>query len=55
MRKIKAHCGIGYAGAEYKEEFEFDDDTTDDEIENEIYNWAEQFLETWWEEVEENE
>ena len=51
MRKIKAHCGIGYAGVEYEEEFEFDDNVTDDEI----YNWAEQFLETWWEETDEDE
>ena len=23
MKKIKAHCGIGFAGAEYEEEYEF--------------------------------
>ena len=51
MKKIKPHCGIGFAGATYDEEFEFDDDMTDDEINNEINDWAEQFLETWWEEV----
>ena len=34
MKKIKAHCGIGFAGAEYEEEFEFDDDMTDDEMNN---------------------
>ena len=51
-KKIKAHCGIGFAGANYEEEFEFPDDMTDDEINDEINDWAEQFLETWWEEEE---
>lgn len=51
MKRIKAHCGMGFAGATYDEEFEFDDDMTDDEINDEINDWAEQFLETWWEEV----
>lgn len=50
MKKIKAHCGIGFARTTYDEEFEFDDDMTDDEINDEINDWAEQFLETWWEE-----
>ena len=40
------------AGETYEEEFEFDDDMTDDEINGEINDWAEQFLETWWEEYE---
>ena len=48
MRKIKAHCGIGYAGAEHEEEFE--DDATEDEILEEVKDWAEQYLEFWWDE-----
>ena len=52
MKKIKAYCGIGFAGATYDEEFEFDDDMTDDEINDEINDWAEQFLETWRKEEE---
>ena len=52
MKRIKAYCGIGFAGANYEEEFEFPDDMTDDEINDEINDWAEQFLETWWEEEE---
>ena len=32
MKKIKAHCGIGFCGAEYEEDFEFDNDATEDEI-----------------------
>lgn len=51
MKRITAHCGIGFAGAEHYESFEFPDDMTDDEINDEIYDWAKQFLEVWWEEV----
>ena len=50
MRKIKAHCGIGYAGAEHEEEFEFEDDATEDEILEGVKDWAEQYLEFWWDE-----
>ena len=53
MKRIKAHCGIGFAGAVYEEEFEFEDEATEEEISDEINEWAEQFLETWWEEIEE--
>ena len=49
MIKIKAHCGIGYVGATYEEELEFEDDVTEYEIEEEVDEWAQQFLETWWE------
>lgn len=52
MKKIRACCSIGYRGAEHKEEFEFEDEVTDDEIDDEIYEWAKQFLETWWEKVD---
>ena len=55
MRKIIARCGIGFCGAEYEEEFEFNDDWTDNEIEETIYEWAEQFLEVDWKEKEEEE
>ena len=50
MRKIKAQCGIGFVGANYEEEFEFEDDMSDEDIEKEIYEWAQQFLEVCWEE-----
>lgn len=32
MKIIKAHCGIGFVGAEHEEEFEFEDEATEDEI-----------------------
>lgn len=50
MRKIKVQFGIGFAGANYEEEFEFEDDMSDENIEKEICEWAQQFLEIWWEE-----
>ena len=55
MIKVIATCGIGFSGAEQEEEFEFDDDYTETEIEEEIWNWAEQFLDVNWEIVEEEE
>lgn len=56
MRRIKATYGIGYVGAEHEEIFEFDDDVTEEEIENEIWDWATSNLDVNWEdESEENE
>lgn len=54
MKRIIAHCGIGYIGAEHEDEFCFDDNITESEIEDEIYDWANQFLEIWWEEKDEH-
>lgn len=54
MKKIVAHCGIGYHGAEHEDVFEFEDTFTQEEIEEEIWEWATQFLEIWWD-VEESE
>ena len=48
VKKIKAHCGIGFYEAEYEKDFEFDDDATEDEIGEVINNWANQYLEVWW-------
>ena len=50
MRKIKAHCGIGYADAGYEEEFDFKNDVSDEEIDEIVKKWAEQYFECWWEE-----
>ena len=56
MRKIMAKADFGYVNAFYKEEFEFDDDYTDEEIAEEIYDWATQFVcVDWWEEEKEND
>jgi len=57
MKKITAYAGIGFCSAEYEETFEFEDDATEKEIENEIWNWAEEIimsnLSVNWEEEEE--
>lgn len=50
MKKIIAHCGISFADVEYKDEFEFEDDVTDNEIDEIVHKWAEQYFESWWEE-----
>lgn len=50
MRVIKATASFGFIGAEYEKEFEFDDETTDEEIEDEIYQWACEYVDTDWEE-----
>ena len=55
MIKVKATCGIGFAGAEHEEEFEFDDGYTEDEMVEEVWEWAQQFLDVNWEIVEEEE
>ena len=55
MIKVIATCGIGFHGAEHKEEFEFDDDYTEDEMVEEVWEWAQQFLDVNWEIVEEEE
>ena len=41
MKKITAYAGIGFVNAEYEETFEFEDDVTEKEIEDEIWDWAE--------------
>ena len=53
MKKIIAHCGIGYIGAEHEEEFEFDDNVTEEEILQVIEEWADQFIEVWYDEISE--
>lgn len=41
MKKITAYAGIGFYGAELNETFEFEDDATEEEIADEIWDWAE--------------
>ena len=52
IRKI-GRCGIGYANAMHEEVFEFEDDASEKEMEDELWEWAEQFLEAWFEDGEE--
>ena len=50
MRKIKFSLGIGLPLTKQEEVFEYDDDTTDDEIENDFMAWVDSWLGAeWWE------
>lgn len=53
MRKIRAYCSFGYAGATYEEEFEFEDNVSDADIDDAVYDWSQQFVEACWEEDKE--
>lgn len=51
MRKIHFYIGTGYAGAEYNEIMEFEDNATDEEVEEAYKDWKENQLDcSWWEE-----
>lgn len=54
IRKI-GRCGVGYPNATHEELFEFEDGTSEKEMENELWEWAEQFLEAWFEDGEDGE
>jgi len=49
MKKVKAVLNFGYAWGEREEILEFDDDVTDEEIEEEVNQWAWSFLNLRWE------
>ena len=52
MKKIKFYCNIGFPSATQEDVFEFDDTCTEEDIQYELWQWAEQFLEAWTEEEE---
>lgn len=54
MIKRVGKCGIGFYGAEYEETFYFEDGTTEEQMQDDLYEWAEQFLEAWFEDGEEH-
>ena len=45
MKRVHATMGIGFCGANHEEDFEFDDDASLEEIEDEIWQWANEFVE----------
>ena len=56
MKKVTAKALFGFTdNICHEEEFEFDDDWTEEEIENEIWDWAQQYLEIDWEMIEDDE
>ena len=50
MIKRIGKCSFGFEGATYEEEFEFPDHYTEEEMEQELSEWASQFVEMWFEE-----
>lgn len=54
MRRVKFTLSIGYPGADHEEIVEFDDDTTDEQIEEAYEDWRNNYLDgSWWEVDEE--
>lgn len=53
MRKVKFYLGTGYPSSNHEEIMEFDDDITDEEIEEEYQIWKEEKLDgSWWDVTE---
>ena len=53
MKIVKFYLGTGHASCSHEEILEFDDDTTDEEIEAEYQSWKEDRLDcSWWEVTE---
>lgn len=44
MKKVIAKANFGFWGAEHKTEFEFEDDATEEEMEEVIWEWAAEYI-----------
>lgn len=55
MKTYRAYLSIGFANGKHEEDFEFDDDVTEEEIEEEVRVWMENYLDWGFYEVEEEE
>lgn len=53
MKKIEFYLSIGLAGARQEEEVEFPDDTTEQEINEFLEEWAAEFIEIGYRELKE--
>lgn len=54
MKKVHFHIGTGYAGAEYDEVEEFDDDVSEKELDEYLKDFVSNNIEpSWWFEDEE--
>jgi len=42
--KVTFFCGIGFAGAKREETFDFPDETTNDELQEEFEMWSSNFI-----------
>ena len=51
MKRIHFHLGVGYVGAVHDEIVEFEDNATNEEIEEEFNEWVNVYEDaSWWEE-----
>lgn len=48
MMVIDVYLTIGYPGADHKDELEVEDDATDDQIDQEVSEWAHNYIEFGW-------
>lgn len=51
MKRIKFYLGTGYAGCSHEEIFEFDDDATEEEINDSFEDWKNNRLDCSWCEI----
>lgn len=52
MRKIRMYLGTGFANCAHEEVVEVDDDTTDEELDEYLHDWAGNYLDLNWSEEE---
>lgn len=48
MKKVSCYLTIGYPGASHEDVLEFKDDATDAEIEQDVADWAHNYIEYGW-------
>lgn len=53
MIKRIGKCSFGFPDKTYTEEFEFPDNSTEEEMEKELAEWANQFIVMWFEDIKE--
>ena len=53
MKKIKFYLGIGYSGATHEEVVEYEENTTDEKIEEDFQEWENGYIDSNWSEAEE--
>ena len=53
--KVKIGCSINFAGCDREEEIELPDDYTENEIEDAAHEAASEYLNWWYERIDDNE
>jgi hypothetical protein len=48
MKTIYVHLSIGYPTATHSDELEFEDEATDEEINRDVQEWANNYIEISW-------